>query len=107
MKALIAAAIIGATASLPFTVSAQQATTAWVCRPAASGETSNAAMGSSKLVCRSVDVAAIRARLAKLHAMMEAHMGTGADVKKMESDMDDSVYQSYGLPSATSAGGTR
>ena len=53
-----------------------------VCRPAKSGETPNATMGSSNLICRKVDVAKVMAAEKKLMSMMKPNM-TADEMKQM------------------------
>ena len=71
MKSLIAAAAIGAAITLPSLAIAQTApmATEMICHPAQSGQMSNANMQDTKLVCRPMNVARVRAAMKTMMAM--------------------------------------
>jgi outer membrane lipoprotein SlyB len=81
MKKLILTAAAVAAIILPSIASAQSAAPD-VCRAAKAGETSNATMGSTQLVCRPVDMAKVMAAEKTLMSMMSTKMAAG-QMKKM------------------------
>jgi hypothetical protein len=85
-KFIFSAAIVAAVA-VPAIANAQTATGPMVCHTAAASETANAAMGSTKLVCRAVDVAKVMAAQKSLMSMMPKTM-TAAQMKQMQADQD-------------------
>jgi len=66
----LAAAIIPSIALAQMTLPATIPAGAVVCRPSKAGETPNATMGKTQLMCRAVDVAAANASVKKIRAMM-------------------------------------
>jgi hypothetical protein len=80
MKKFILAAAAVAAIALPAIASAQS-TAPDVCRAAKAGETSNATMGSTQLVCRPVDMAKVMAAEKTLMSMMPAKMTAGQMTK--------------------------
>jgi hypothetical protein len=93
MKKLISISAIAAMIGLPLIAIAQTmpdlpgsvpAGTA-VCRPVKAGETANASMGSTQMMCRSVDVVKVNATLTKLKSMKDKmDAPTKAQVESLE-----------------------
>jgi hypothetical protein len=99
MKGILFAAALAAMAAVPSVASAADtmmsstATAPYVCREAKSGDTSNATMGSTGLVCRKVDMAKVQAAMDKMHAAM-TKMQSGsmtADQKAAASDFNSAM----------------
>lgn len=89
MKGLLVAAALAATVAAPSVVSAADSMmmmaepAPWVCREAKSGDTSNATMGSTGLVCKKVDMVKVHAVMDKVHtAMTKMQSGTMTDDQK-------------------------
>lgn len=101
MKNLILAAAIVAAAALPSIASAQSAmaapAAAVACHAAQTGETSNATMGGTALVCKSVNVARLKADMGKLHSMMVAHNMSPADMTAMSAPIRNIIGE-FNLP---------
>jgi hypothetical protein len=99
MKNLIIAAAILAI-GMPIAASAQAMSSAAsgtvVCAPAKAGETSNATMGSTQLVCHKVDVAKVMAAEKKLMGMMPK--GMSADQMKSANTAQMTIHQELMLP---------
>ena len=87
MNKLILTAAIAAAIALPTIASAQTSTDAgaMVCHPAKASEMSNAAMGSTKLACKAIDVAKVRAAEKSMMGMMPKTF-TDAQMKQMKAD---------------------
>jgi len=81
MKRFVLAAAAVAAIALPSFASAQTSAPE-ICRAAKAGETANATMGSTQLVCRAVDMAKVMAAEKTLMSMMATNM-TPAQMKKM------------------------
>jgi hypothetical protein len=81
MKRLVITAVALAAIAMPSFASAQT-TGPDICRAAKSGETANATMGSTQLVCRPVNMAKVMAAEKTLMGMMATNM-TPAQMKKM------------------------
>jgi hypothetical protein len=65
------------------------------CRPAASGEKSNATIGGTALLCRKLDTAKIAADMAEMHAM--AGQLSGTQKEHMMQDMSQ-LYDQFHFP---------
>jgi hypothetical protein len=87
MNKLILTGLIIASIGLPAIAQAQTLPAvpagAVVCRPVKSGETPNATMGTTSLLCRKVNVAKVMAAEKKLMSMMKPNM-TSAETKQMK-----------------------
>lgn len=76
MKQLILASVIAAVTAFPAIATAQTSLPQTipagtvVCRPMKAGETSNAAMGKTELLCRAVDVPKANAAITKIRALI-------------------------------------
>ena len=92
LTAAIAAAIVTPSIALAQTADAGP----MLCHTAKSSETSNAAMGTTKLVCRAIDVAKVRAAEKSMMSMMPKTM-TDAQTKAMKSDQATFDLE-FGLP---------
>lgn len=83
MKHLVLSAALVAAVAVPSIASAQtMAPAPQICRAAKSGETANATMGSTQLVCHAVNVARVMAAEKTLMGMMQTKM-TADQMKKM------------------------
>ena len=95
MKGILFAAVLATTALGPSVASAMDnsmmsaAPAPWVCHEAKSGDTSNATMGSTGLVCKKVDMAKVHAAMDKVHAAMTKMQGGAmtADQKAAAKDL--------------------
>lgn len=89
MNRLILTAAVVAAIAAPSTAFAQTSTDpgAMVCRTAKASETSNATMGTTKLACRPIDVAKVRAAQKSMMGMMPKTL-TDAQMKEMKADQD-------------------
>lgn len=86
MNKLILAGLIVASTGLPTIAQSQSLPAvpagAVVCRPVKAGETPNATMGTSSLLCRKINVAKVMAAEKKLMSMMKPNM-TAGEMKQM------------------------
>jgi hypothetical protein len=74
MKKVLFAAAIAAVVMLPSVAQAQGTAAVAgpvVCRAPKTGETSNATMGSTALICRPLDMDKVNAAMTKMHAAMQ------------------------------------
>jgi len=81
MKRFVLTVAVLAAIALPSFASAQTSAPE-ICRAAKAGETANATMGSSQLVCHPVDMSKVMAAEKTLMSMMATNM-TSAQMKKM------------------------
>lgn len=81
MKRLVLTAAALAAIALP-SLAGAQTTAPQMCRAAKAGETANATMGSTQLVCHAVDTAKVMAAEKTLMSMMAPNM-TADQMKKM------------------------
>jgi hypothetical protein len=96
MKTFVLAAAAAAIVALPAIAIAQTAPAPLVCHTASATETSNAAMGSTKLVCRPVDMAKVMAAEKSLMGMMPKTM-TDAQMQQMQA-AQDTINSEFNLP---------
>jgi hypothetical protein len=96
MKKLISISAIAAMTGLPMIAMAQTTPNlpssvpagSAVCRPPKAGETANASIGSTQMMCRSVDVVKVNAALAKLKSMMDKmDAPTKTQVESLEKEL--------------------
>lgn len=84
MKRLVLTAAIAAAVGLPALALAQTAPAPMICMAAKAGETANAMMGSSQMVCHPVDVAKVQAATKTLTSMMDTKMMTSDQMSHMK-----------------------
>lgn len=101
MNKLLLSTAIAAAIGLPAIALAQgtSATPAapWVCHAPHGSETANGAIGSTKVYCRAVNVARVRAAQRTVIGMMHQHELNAADTKAMDAAMK-SVTNELDLP---------
>jgi hypothetical protein len=102
MNKFILAAAAAAMLAMPAIALAQTAPAPLVCHTAGATETSNAAMGSTKLVCRPVDMAKVMAAEKSLMSMMPKTM-TDTQMQQMQA-AQATINSEFNLP--TVPGGT-
>lgn len=84
MKNLILTAALAAMTALPSIAGAQTSAAPMVCMSPKAGETANATMGASQLVCHQVDVAKVQAATKTLMSMMDTKMLSAEQMQHMK-----------------------
>jgi len=105
VKRLILTAAIAFAIGLP-SIAVAQTSGPMVCRAAKSGETANATMGTSQLVCHPVDMAKVQAAEKTLMSMMMPKSSmTSGQMSHMKS-AELTINQELGIPMIPGASGT-
>jgi hypothetical protein len=94
MKTVLIAGAIAAAIAVPAVAGAQTTTTtgtgtAWVCRAAGANDTSNATMGTTKLACRQVDTAKMKAAWSNMSAAASKMNASDPGMPAMKKSMSD------------------